>query len=114
MFHPGQAVKDGDLEGIVVMVKYGHVRVWFPVSGVVDYITARDGELATAGSKTTEALRAAGSMQYAATLLLRLFLSGTAFSVQDGQLAVLETTGMRSMPAANTPELVDALEIFLR
>jgi hypothetical protein len=114
MFHPGQAVKDGDLEGIVVVVKYGHVRVWFPSCGVVDYIKARGGEVAAAGSKTTEDLRAAGSMQHAATLLLRLFLSGTAFSVQDGQLSVLETTGMRSMPVGNTAELVDALEIFLR
>jgi hypothetical protein len=114
MWQPGQAVRDGAREGVVVDTKYNRVTVWFKGDGAVDYLRKTGkNELATA-AKTVDDLQPASSMQLAATLLLQLFLSGRPFSVQEGKLTVLEDTGAATMPAENAKELIDALEIFLR
>ena len=113
MWQPGQAVRDGNREGVVVDTKYNRVKVWFKGDGEVDYLRSQSETALGTGAKTVEDLKPASSMQHAATLLLQLFLSGKTFSIQEGTLSVVEDTGLASMPANNATELVDALEIFL-
>ena len=112
MYMPGQAVRDGTTEGVVVKTSATSVKVWFPGWGTVDYQKSCH-ELTTTGTKTADCLEQASSAMELATLLLQLFLSKKGFSIQEGTITVLEDEKMLQLPAKTMGEAIEAIKILL-
>ena len=114
LFLPGQSVRDGSDNGIVVSTSAMSVRVYFTTHGVVDYLQPlSERDVAPAGVKTTQDLMSASSAQELAVLLLQMFLAKKPFAIQDGKISVLENGRTFQLEAGGIDETIEAIKVFL-